>query len=331
MRALALLIGLATTATAAPRPVALGFDDRSGDPGCADEAALRARVAGLVEGPAFDPASTRRAAVRIEATPRGLRATVRVLDGDRALGDRAIETARGDCPALLASVALSLVLVIDPVRGMRLMGAPPPPLPRTQPPSPPPPPLRQTQPPRPPPDPAAPPTPAPPPAPPRPAPTALEVDAGVLATLGATPGLGGGFALGAALRRPRWSAGLEARLQPPSTTAHAGGEVHAALLLGGARGCWHPGPHALCAVALFGLQPVAGRGFAAEADALAEVGLLGLRATAGIDLPIDWSLRAGVELLAPLGTTRLLVDGAPAWTSPAVAGGLVFAVARRIR
>ncbi len=324
----ALLIALALSAPAAlaaPRPVALAFEDTTAEPACADEAALRARVVGLVDGPAFDADARRRATVRISADGGRRLARVKVLEGQRVLGDRQIETVRGDCPALLASVALSLVLVIDPVRGVALMGAPPPPLPPSAPPP--------SAPPRP--SPAAPPDPDPPAAQPpaasprRASATRLDLEAALVTTVGATPGFGGGWSLAGGLYRAGWSVAIEARLQPPSTVAHGGGRVRAALIAGGLRGCGQRGIFELCALARVGLQPVSGRGFDRDATSTAEVAFAGGRLGLRVPLLQGWAIVGGLELAAPLGTTALRVDGRTAWQSPPVVGAALLGAARR--
>ncbi len=305
------------------RPVALEFEDRAAV-GCPGEAELRARVALLLRDEvAFDEDSSRVARVGIARRGPRIRATVRIVAGDRLVGERLLETDPGDCPALMAAVALNLVLAIDPVRGMRLArveqvpvrpaGAPP----------------LERRPDRPPSvsvvtvGPLA----------PRKVvtPTWLEAGAYSVTSFGMTPGVSAGASLDVALHRPGWSVMVEARGLGSSTTEHGAGEARASLLGGGAWGCLRAYDFGACGGGVIGAQIVGGDGFEEGREAVAEVAYLGVRGFAEVPLTESWWVRLWVDALGQVGSTRLTVSGETARDAPPVVGAFGLGAVWRFR
>ncbi len=313
------------------RPVTLTLEDRSAA-GCPGEAELRARVALLLRDEVgFDEDADRDVKVAVERHEDRLRATIQLLERGAVAGERILETEPDDCPALMAAVALNLVLAIDPMRGMELATVEHPPvLPEG------------TKAPEEPPDSApvvvvdpeepAPPPPPPPAEVPDPAPPMwIETGGYGVTSFGITPGIGGGGSLDLALRRGWWSVAVEGRGLLPSSAEHAGGEVDANLLAGGAWGCARYFGFGACAGGLMGVQVVGGDGFVDSRDAVAEVAYLGFRGFTDVALGDEWAVRLWGEAIGPVGTTRLTVSGREAWESAVLVGAFGLGAVWQIR
>ncbi len=312
---LACLAGSTSTAHAATRPVVLRFDAPAAEAGCPGAAELRERVASLVQGSAFVDAGIREATVSVQAGPGALTATVAVSVNGALAGDRRLETVAGDCPALMASVALSLVLFIDPVRGVELAQVPQAPIaPRPVPPPPPPPPTAP-----PPPPPSAPPPP-PPSAPPRVWTLALE--AGPTGGVGLTPGATVGLDLGLRAQTESWAAGILVRPHLSSTLAWKGGTVKGTALATEPEICGRLVGAELCAVALVGLLWVDGQGYGHNDAWRLNLLEAGVRADYALTVAETLDVVLAGEVLTPLARATLLVNDKKAWRSPAVAGAL---------
>ena len=123
---LILLVLAPAFADAAPPPVRLVVHE-SPAAQCASREALTARLASLLERDAFDSAATRRIDIRFRPLEGGLEADI-ACTGIEGQPDarRTLRTHGDDCEALLGAVALSVVLAVDPVRGLTLVAETPP-------------------------------------------------------------------------------------------------------------------------------------------------------------------------------------------------------------
>ena len=298
--------------------------------GCPGEAALRARVALLLRDEiGFDEDADREVKVAVEIRAERLRATVHVIEQGEVRGERVLETEPGDCPALMGAVALNLVLAIDPMRGMELAAVDQPPvlpagtpLPAEGEEAPDPAPVVIVEP--------VPPAPPPPPPPP-PVPRWLEAGGYGITSFGVTPGIGGGGSIDLALRRGWWSVAVEGRGLSPTSAEHAGGEVDANLIAGGAWACARSFGFGACGGGLVGVQLVGGDGFVDARDAVAEVAYLGVRGFTDVALGGDWFVRLWGEAMGPVGTTRLTVSGQEAWETPFLVGAFGLGAVWQLR
>ncbi len=312
-----LLLALAALApapaTAATRPVVLRFQGPEPAAGCPGEAELRERVASLTLGPAFVEAGGPEARVAVTQTPEGLAAGVVVLEGGAPIGDRHLETVAGDCPALMASVALSLVLFIDPVRGSEIARVPQAPI--TPRPAPPPPSAA--------PPPTAPPTDAPAPAPaptPPGTPWVLSLVVGPLVSAGQGPEVVGALDAGLRAEHGRFAAGLAVRPQWPADTPRDGGTIASNGLTAVPAACLYFDPVELCGLARVGALWVEGQGFTETASQRLNVLDIGARAAWMIRVSRTLAVRAQAELTAPLAHNTVVINGEDAWQTPDVGG-----------
>ncbi len=93
---------------------------------CATKSTLRARVANLLERDPFSADARRRIQVRFGTLEDGLKADIGFREADdQPEARRTLRTHGRDCEALLGAVALSVVLAVDPVRGLSLVGESP--------------------------------------------------------------------------------------------------------------------------------------------------------------------------------------------------------------
>lgn len=316
LSAAALILASAAVARADTQPVMLEFQGPGAAFGCPGESELRARVSGLATGPAFVSDGPRRARVMVARTPDGATLTADVtleVDGAPA-GERHLATRGGDCPNLMAAVALSLVMAIDPVQGEALSARPQAP-------------LRPAGEPEPSPD--GPPSSAPAdvdaasdpaPAAPEAHPIALSVVAASGALLGVTPGAGADFDLGVHAKRGRLAGGLALRAGWPVETWRDGGSARALPLVAVPSACFVVEPVDLCVVGLLGALWVEGRGYTETAAARIHTMNAGARATWGIRVAEALEVAASAEVFAPLVHNTLLVNGATVWETPAVGG-----------
>jgi len=89
---------------------------------CATQTALRKRLVSLLENDPFKPDAVSRIEVRFGRAEGGFEAEIRFKETDeQPEARRSLRTRGFDCEALLGAVALSMVLAIDPVRGLTLV------------------------------------------------------------------------------------------------------------------------------------------------------------------------------------------------------------------
>lgn len=298
---------------------------------CPDEPSFRRLVVARLGRDPFVESGADEVTIALEL--RGSEALGRLVvarAGKRA-SERQLSEHASQCPALVEALATGTALAIDPVRAQATSAAPP----SATPPGPPSPP---------PPEPAPPPT-APPPAArpaapvrvsrplgPEPGPAVLVRVAGALA-LGAAPGPTMGVEAAVGLERGPFAAFLEARVetQPADAMATNATALRATIFGGGLAPCLRLGAFLGCVVARVGVL----QGLAPEVVS-PNLGS-SVHASVGPRLGL-WSpsvgplaFTASVELGATMVRTTLLVDGQPAWTAPALWGGVALGIGYRSR
>ncbi len=279
-------------------PISLGVEAPEAL-GCPTIADLQDRVRATLGQDPFDDAASRRMTVVVSTEGSGLRADLRLREGERLVGERTLRAPSPACDDLFAAVALNLVLLAEPARALEPAPAPEP---------------TRAPPPR--------------PRPPEQAPIGLETWAGVGASLGVSPGIAPVITVGAGYERPTWSVGLETRYDLPRDRDFGGGAVRADLLGGAALGCLRWLRFGACASVAAGAQRTAGDGFEQVRHTRTPFVAAGVRGTVAWQLAPGWRLRVWGDGWAPLSRTTLRIDGEIAWESPPVAGDLGLSVGR---
>lgn len=277
---------------------------------CADETELRKAVAHRLGYDPFFPWAERTVVAQIDASAKGFRGQVRIIDGTgKLLGQRVLDAPARDCGELVKSLALAISVAIDDLED----AAPEPSVAPAQQPA-------QAEvapeplPPR------AEPSPEPDrvsPAPANPSAPRLFTTAGLLASVQSAPAPTLGATLGVGVRLPRWSTALEGRADlPASDTLTGGGRVSTHLLVGSIVPCVRVQPFSFCAVGSLGA-------FFAQADdvAIANDGsalYLAAGARVAVDIPIaDWaSAYIALDVAATLRRHRLQLDGTNVYELP---------------
>jgi hypothetical protein len=227
--------------------------------------------------------------------------------GAVSLGTR--ELTSDDCEELVSSLAVTIAVGIDPLS----LAAPAPspaaastyPAPRAEP--------SKSE------DPFA--DAPPPPRAPAPPAVRLHVSAGPLVSVGASPVVNLGLAVGAAARWKTFSLGGEGRIDLPVTTRTVpGGEISASVLLGSAVPCFHFGVARACALVAAGVLRGSGESVTTPKQSTNFYSALGARA--GIELPLGAHLAIGAhaDLLATLTRITLRLDDRDAWKTPPASG-----------
>jgi hypothetical protein len=299
---------------------------------CPDEPALRAAVGRLLGYDPFVAFARTTVVVGVEREGSRIRARTYLDEDGVSRGGREFWTAAGHCDELVAAVALAVSIALDPMSAERPAAAAPPPEEPSEPP-----PMGSA-------DsegstPAAAPPLEPSPQPDRPAAPApqhpgsagapaaragavrFDLGFGGFVSVGSLPQASGGpFALTRARLGP-WSIDLEARAELPETTDVPSAGARARTWSWGASlaPCFHAAAFAFCATASATEIHAEGVGVSSPMPQDARAVALGARAAA------EWPVAAGVSLhvradgAIPLAPTRLVLNGADAWTSPAIA------------
>ncbi len=276
--------------------------------GCPSSAELRAAVAGRLGYDPFAGDAPERIEVTIAGSPEGLSANVEAIDAKGASrGARTLRSASRDCTELTNALTLAISIAIDPVALTRA-AEPAAPIPAA-------PTVVVVQAPEPPKPPERPPT-----------PTWFEASLVAVGAIEAAPQPSLGVAAGVALRRPRWSLGLEGRADLPTGLGYEGGSVDAYLLFGTIVPCWRPGIFGLCLLGSAGAEQGSAQGLPAIAHPSAPYVAAGARAFVDWQLARVLALTAQLDMLAPLVTTTLDVSGQPVWTTPPLTAGLALGV-----
>jgi hypothetical protein len=295
---------------------------------CPDETALRGAVAARIGYDPFFPTAPRTVIVTI--TPKGDRlvARVQLIDDDgHAQGARELASAQPDCQSLFDTVALTISIAIDPQALAR--PSPPPSTPAAPPPVDPVPPV--------------PPPVAPlviPPAsddatPPvkddsgrtAPTPPKLRIGVALRGSLDLNPGPAGGASIYVGTAWTRFSIGLEAQADFPSTATatppNGASTVTAWLVAGALVPCLRFAPIELCALAVVGRFDGTANGVTSAQDKAAPY--VGLGGRIGVELPVSnrFALVAQVDAVGNVYRTTLDIgEGTFAWEASPVAGVL---------
>lgn len=314
---LACLLGGPAAGAAQPAQVRLLYSRGEGAALCPDEQSLRESVAARLGYDPFAEKAETTVAATLTGDSHGLRAHVELLDvRGRVTGSRLLTTARKDCQELSATMALAICIAIDPL----VLSRPPPeadpgpsaPLPHAEP------------------CPACPACPkpmpgsAPVPAPPS-WPVLFRVGAGLQADLGAVPTLVSlGVVVQAQLRYRAFALALEGRVDPYLGSARVGmgGGVGATLVLGLVAPCARYRFVGFCAV--LGLGALQGRSVDLAFPNQASTFYAQAGARLSFEVPLHRRLALDLHLdgATPLTRTTLTVDGAEAWSTPALSGAL---------
>jgi hypothetical protein len=282
---------------------------------CPDEAAMRTLVAARL---GYDPFVTehvpRTVELRVRRHGAGLQGHVTITDGKSAPAVREMASPSEDCEGLVASLAVTIAVGIDPLSlaPPPEKSAPPPPEPTSKSEWPP-----DTE------EKPAPKAPPPPPA------AQPELHAGPIVAIGAAPAPSLGVTIGAG---PRWrsvSIGIEGRADfPASKPGEFGGDVSSSLLLLNVVPCLHLGPGRACVLASAGVLRSSGEGVSdpnQDTRFYASVGARG-----GVELPLGerFAIAAHADFNATLTRVTLSLDGREVWKTPPVSGtgGVDFVV-----
>jgi hypothetical protein len=270
----------------------------------------------------FTPDAARIVTVSLTHEGAGLKAQVDLRDSAfNVVGTRTLITTKDDCSELVSSMALAISIAVDPVLALsRPEGAPsvaqaalPPPDATVQ--------LaaggrEPAQ--------GAEPQPHASPAPAPPLPLRLRMTLTGGAAFGVTPGAAFLPSLGFGVGVGRFSLDLEGAALASSAEGGGNASVLASLILARAAPCFHWAVAMGCG--LLGVGSMSGAGVGVDEPAQAATFYSDAGARAGFEVPVsdNVSLRAAVDLLAPLVKTTLLLRGTPVWSTPSVTGA-VFA------
>jgi hypothetical protein len=291
---------------------------------CPDEDALRRAVAARLGYDPFRPVAALTIIASVTESAGVYRGDLRLLGekGD-VVGSRSLGQGSDRCADVVAALALSISVAIDPLLLARPVAdvasapaASPPPSP--SPPSSTPVPSRPSAP--------ASPPPSPPPTPPRITPFVAFLLVGSAASAPA-PALGVAGAGG--LRYGRLSIGLEARADLPSApVSENGSSVSSFLLLASVVPCYHLPLARLaitpfgCAVASAGVVTASSTGVSSPSTDRAAYGAIGPRLGVAIHMSTRFDVVTSLDLAFPLVRHPFDVDGGVAYTPPPVSMAL---------
>lgn len=311
--------GAARASTTARLVYLRGVDTES----CPGEGELRDAVAARLGYDPFTPSALDTLFTEVDKSGGGFVARVKLVSHDNTVrGARVLQTS-GACADLMASLALTISIAIDPMAGTRKgrpEGLPPD--------------EREV-------DPnaassassgepiadAEPPLPAAPPPPP-PAPRVVfALGGGALGSVGYAPAPALGFAAFVRARLGDASLGLEGRADlPASTDVSAGGRVRSSLLAVTLLPCGHVGVLFGCARGSLGSLQAEGLDVTDPGTASAIWAAAGVRA--GAELPVSriFALRLHADGDVLITRYSLRIGGSTSYRYPAVAGALGLAV-----
>jgi len=321
----AVVLGWVSAASANPT-ARLVYVRGEGADSCPDEAEMRKAVAARLGYDPFRPFATTTLTAEITKDKSTFRGRVRLVDeAGVERGARDLESRAADCRDLTTAMALSMSIAIDPLS----MTRPPPseaavvaePAERTpEPPVP--------EPPAPAPPPAKPEAPAPVPPPASPPPRFALGVAGHVA-VGIAPSAAAGVRPSVEILAPRWSLGLEGRFDFAAGSASSeGGRTETSLAGGAVVPClkiplvWACGVVLLAQVQAESLQVTQPR-----SEGFFFFGA-GLRLHGAVELPEDFRLRLGGDVLGHPTPFQLSVNGRPVHESSAVSAAFGIALVR---
>jgi hypothetical protein len=270
---------------------------------CPDESALRQEIAQRIGYDPFAPAALERVSATITSSAGTFRGVVQYEDeAGQVRGARELDA--NDCAELVSSLALTVVILLDPP-GAHVAPEPGPILTPFDPPrmpAPEPPPSRPSKPPA--------------------ARARLRAGAGTLGSIGVAPAPSVGLYAFLGLQLERWGVDAEGRLDLPSSSDGA----RTSLVLGTLAPCRVQGPLHFCLTASFGALNGEGLGAGEPRSARTFYSTVGPRV--GLELPITpaWRIHARVDATIPLTPTTLRQGGAELWTTPIVGAALGIGV-----
>lgn len=294
----------------------------AGTESCPDEGELRDAVAARLGYDPFTPSSFETLFTEVDKDANGFVARVKLVSPDNTVrGARTLKTT-GACSDLMASLALTISIAIDPMAGTRKgppEGLPPgerpvevgPTSPGTEEPIE---------------EPPAPPAPSPPPAP-LPSPRVVfAVGAGPVGSVGYAPAPALGLAIFGRARFGDLSLTLEGRGDLPSgTDVSGGGRVRSSLLAASLLPCGHAGILFGCARGTIGRLQAEGVDVTEPGSSGAIWGAMGVRAGAEVPLGRVFALRIAADGDAVLTSYALRIGGVTRFRYSAVAGDVGLA------
>lgn len=319
-------MALATTGNARASTTArLVYLRGTGTESCPDQGELRDAVAARLGYDPFTPFALETLFTEVDKEPNGFVARVKLVGHDNTVrGARTLQTT-GPCSDLMASLALTISIAIDPMAGTRK--GPPAGLPpgerevapvETAPSSP-----RSGEPIE-----DVPPAPPPEPAPQPSSRVALAVGAGTLGSVGYAPGAAVGFAIFARARAGDVSLTLEGRADlPAGAGASGGGRVESSLLAATLLPCGHVGLVFGCVRGSLGRLAAQGVDVTDPGSTGVLWAAVGLRAGAELPLGRVFAIRLHVDGDALVTRYTLRIGGVTRFRYPAAAGGIGLAVA----
>jgi hypothetical protein len=304
----------APTLASARVPTRLVYSRTPAASDCPDEAALAAAVAARLGYEPFSPWGDQTILATVTRRGSELIGRAELIDHDGiAQGSREVKLGRAECGELLLALALAISITLDPLH----VDTPAPAEPEAVPV-----PVPETQP-----EPTAPPVVA---VEPRPAGKPLARDSGnesespslswhaTAAAIGALetapqPALGG--RLGVAVRRERWSLGVEGwSTLPAAGAATDGGEVRVRLISAALVPCFQAWrPLSLCALGALGAFHAEGRGIDDSRAENVLYAAAGARALLAFPLGERFELLANADLAAALNRPRFQLDQRDVW------------------
>jgi len=309
--AVQLFICASAVAAEPVRTVRFRYQRGAGAETCPDESALRRSVAARLGYDPFGDAAEGALHVRIEQREQGLGAHVTLLDRDDAvLGERSLVSAAADCGELAEAVVLAISLAVEPLTSVPKPVTPPeaPPEPPAPPPPPPPAPADREEP---------------------STPAIVQAGAGAHLSVASQPEVSSGLDVEGRIRWPLLSLGIEGHAELPVRAAIPGGEMTTSLMAAGVSACLHTGGFAGCGVAVGGIFRVSGKGLDDAQRATVPYAAVGARASFELPVTSGLSLRASLDLTAPLTRATALVSGREVWSTPPVSGQLGLSVLAR--
>lgn len=310
---------LAAEARAAENTYAkLRYEAGPDDARCPQEQAFRQKVAQRLGYDPFRPDADRELRVTFDLRGKEVRATLSLQNPNRAAGKRELSDAR--CEALADAVASAAALALDPIAAQR---PDPPPEPQKAP----------TEEPKP----VAPPLP-PPPLPLAPVAQARAQEHGDVllprvyvdgaGTLARTPSIALGARAGAGVRYGLFSAAIEAEIgtQPSDALLTLRDRVSAWTLAGALAPCGHVDILEACGLLGVGNRQVKALDVLVPVARSTIFAFMGARVGVAYPLSRGFSLRLNATLEVPFTRTAYAVDGAVAYTSSPVDGGVGLGV-----
>jgi hypothetical protein len=343
----AALVSLATTLLLAPRVLAdvsarlVYVRDAPAAATCPDETALRRAVEARLGYDPFLPWGSTAVVVRFAREGQGFVANVEMVTGGASRGVRTLRSDDPNCGGLVDAAALAVSIALDAQRAPAPPAPPasvPPdgtspawqgrgqdqteggsPLPPSNPVDASPSPSSDIE-----------PSPLPPPAAARMR-FRPVVGLDALVSVGSAPAVSPGLSVWGRLQADRWSLGLEARADAPSSGQELKGTVSTWLVVGGVAPCFHLGPAFGCVVGELGL--LEGRGENVQSPGSGSRLFAAVGPRVGVEIPVTtWgAIRLRADFLANLAPVSVTFDGSPTagWQPPPVTGTVGGGIAIR--